>query len=81
MTDDVRLSLGRARGMVPVPLGRHYFGAETMGSEIYRGAFAPEITGREAVAALGPWLLSDTGRSGGVARGARGHISRPHRCD
>ena len=29
MTDDTRLSLGSLLGMVPVPLGMHYFGPET----------------------------------------------------
>ena len=66
MTDDTRLSLGRLLGMVPVPLGAHYFGPETTKSAIYDGVFSVETTGREAVAGLGPWLLADTpgGREG-----------------
>jgi class 3 adenylate cyclase len=60
MTDDVRLSLGSLLGMVPVPLGRHYFGPETIESAVYGGVFTVETTGREAVAGLGPWLLADT---------------------
>lgn len=45
---------------MPVPLGLHYFGRETIESEIYNAVFRPETTGREAVAGLGPWLLADT---------------------
>ena len=66
MTDDVRLSLGRLLGMVPVPLGAHYFGPETVESAIFGPVFTPETTGRDALAGLGPWLLADTpgGRDG-----------------
>ncbi len=67
MTDDVRLSLGSLLGMVPVPLGLHYFGMETIQSAVYGGTvFSLETTGREGVAGLGPWLLADTpgGRDG-----------------
>ena len=60
MTDDTRLSLGRLLGMVPVPLGRHYFGPETVESAVYGSAFRAETTGRDVVAGLGPWLLADT---------------------
>jgi len=60
MTDDVRLSLGALLGMVPVPLGLHYFGLETIESAIYKTMFSAETTGREIVAGLGPWLLADT---------------------
>lgn len=60
MTDDTRLSLGSLLGMVPVPLGMHYFGPETIESAIYNAVFSVETTGREALAGLGPWLLADT---------------------
>src|SRR3954452_12783846 len=66
MTDDVRLSLGDGTEMIPVPLGGHYLGPATTAAEVYRRSFRPETSGRQALAALGPWLLADTpgGRAG-----------------
>jgi class 3 adenylate cyclase len=65
MTDEVRLSQGSLLGMVPVPLGSHYFGREGLESGVYGAVFSIE-TAREAVTELGPWLLADTpgGRDG-----------------
>ncbi len=63
MTDDMRRSAGHPLMMVTVPLGLHYFGSEVAESEINSRAFRPETTGRDSVAALGPWLLADTGGS------------------
>jgi class 3 adenylate cyclase len=60
--------MGPTPEMVSIPVGRHYFGMETVGSEIYSGSAGSFGRGasRAALAGLGPWLLADTpaGRDG-----------------
>jgi len=51
MTDEVRLSQGGLLGMVPVPIGAHYFGPESSKSGVSGAVFTLE-SARETLAAL-----------------------------
>lgn len=59
MTDEARLSQGSLLGMVPVPLGAHYFGQEAIESEVQGTVFGLQA-GVETLGAVGPWVLADT---------------------
>lgn len=59
MTDDTRLSQGSLLGMVPVPLGLHYFGQEAIDSGVQGTVFTVQ-SGFDALLGVGPWVLADT---------------------
>lgn len=59
MTDDARLSQGSLLGMVPVPLGLHYFGQQAVESAVNGTVFNVQAA-LETLMAVGPWVLADT---------------------
>jgi len=61
MTDDLRLTFGAQLELAPFPLGVHYFGPESLSTNLaYRaGANSVELF-REVLVNLGPWVLADT---------------------
>jgi class 3 adenylate cyclase len=60
MTDDIRLSNGENRELVPVPLGGFYLGPEVLDVMLgWTGRVWSIDAFRACMRALGPWLLTD----------------------
>jgi class 3 adenylate cyclase len=60
MSDDARLSSGSQLGMVPVPLGAHFFSAAAIESGVLGQTFGLDSMS-DHLMGLGSWMLADAG--------------------